>query len=348
MILQNKIPSIYHSIFPELLGLEFPEEKIATCDTCTLCRSPQSPYINTKCCTYQPTLVNFLLGGVFTDDDVSLRLGKERILNQIKARSGVTPYGIIPSLSYIKREKEANSIDFWLRPHKLVESIRCPYSYEGLCTIWKYRENLCVTFFCSSIAGVTGKTFWKKVNTYLKMAETSLAQYAMLQLGWPPSKIKTDAVTAADFKFEEENGIINDAKYAVLWGDWIGREEEFYRSCFNIIKNIDARTYKQITGQTREILEASIRDTQKDFLLSNLPDFLLLHPGVIADKSNEDYILLVLGEISAKITPALLPLIHSFNGKRQTVEVFQLGYNILFNMSDLVDELREKGILIKP
>ena len=348
MILQNKIPSIYHSIFPELLGIEFPEEKIATCDTCTLCRSPQSPYINTKCCTYQPTLVNFLLGGVFTDDDVSLTLGKERILNQIKARAGVTPYGIIPSLSYIEREKEANSIDFWLRPHKLVESIRCPYSHEGLCTVWKYRENLCVTFFCSSIGGVAGKTFWKKVNSYLKMAETSLAQYAMLQLGWPPDKIKTDAVTAVDFKFEEEDGIINDSKYAALWGDWIGREEEFYRSCFNIVKNIDAVTFKQITGQTREILEAAIRDTQKKFILSNLPVFLLLHPGIIADKSNEDHILLILGEITAKVPSALLPLIHSFNGKRQTVEVFQLGYNILFNMSDLVDELREKGMLIKP
>jgi len=348
MILQNKIPSIYHSIFPELLGLKFPEEKIATCDTCTLCRSPQTPYINTKCCTYQPTLVNFLLGGVFTDDDVSLTLGKERILNQIKARAGVTPYGIIPSLSYIEREKEANSIDFWLRPHKLVESIRCPYSYEGLCTIWKYRENLCVTFFCSSIGGVAGKTFWKKVNAYLKMAETSLAQYAMLQLGWPPDKIKTDAVTAVDFNFEEEDGIINDAIYEALWGDWIGREEEFYRSCFNIVKNIDAVTFKQITGQTREILEAAIRDTQKKFILSNLPVFLLLHPGVIADKSNEDHILLILGEITAKVPSALLPLIYSFNGKRQTVEVFQLGYNILFNMSDLVDELREKGILIKP
>ena len=78
-----------------------------------------------------------------------------------------------------------------------------------------------------------------------------------------------------------------------------------------------------------------------------MPDFLLLHPGVVADKSNEDHILLVLGEITAKVSPALLPLINSFNGKRQTVEVFQLGYNILFNMSDLVDELREKGMLIK-
>ena len=111
-----------------------PEEQIATCDTCTLCRSPQSPYINTKCCTYQPTLVNFLLGGVFVDDDTSLAIGKERIQSQIKSRAGVTPYGIIPSNAYVQREKQANTHDFWSRPHQLVESIRCPYSHKGLCT----------------------------------------------------------------------------------------------------------------------------------------------------------------------------------------------------------------------
>ena len=349
MILQNKIPAIYHSIFPELLDIEFPEEQIATCDTCTLCRSPQSPYINTKCCTYHPTLVNFMVGGVMTDDDASLILGKELIQNQINARVGVTPYGIIPSLSYIQLEKEANSIDFWSRPHQLVESIRCPYSYKGLCTIWKYRENLCVTFFCSSIGGAVGKTFWKKVNNYLKMAETSLAQYAMLQLGWSPAKIKTDAVTAADFNFENHDGQVNDAKYSKLWGDWVGREEEFYRNCFEIVKKIDAPTFKQITGLQREILEAAIRDTQKDFQLNNLPDFLLLHPDVVSNKSNkEGHSNLVLGEILVEVPSALLPLIFSFKGKRKTVEVFALGYNLLFNMSDLVDELRQKGILIKP
>ena len=72
MILQNKIPHLFHSIFPEVLDIEFPEEQIATCNSCTLCRSAESPYINTKCCTYQPTLVNFLLGGVFEDDDIAL------------------------------------------------------------------------------------------------------------------------------------------------------------------------------------------------------------------------------------------------------------------------------------
>ena len=346
MILQDKIPSVYHSIFPELLSIEFPEEKIATCNTCNLCRSTKSPYINTKCCTYHPQLANFLIGGVLTDDIEQLKLGRARIKAQIKARIGVTPYGIIPSVSYSIKKKEADSQEFWSRPRKLIESLLCPYYDKGNCTVWKYRENLCVTYFCSSIGGTDGKTFWNKLNKYLKMAETTLAQFAMLELGWPPAKIKTQSVTTADFNLENEGGIINEANYTTLWGKWAGSEEDFYKKCFAIIKNIDAHEFKRITGLSREILEAAIRDTQKSFEKNTLPNYLILHPNVVTENTKENYSRLVLGEVSAEVPTVILPFIRGFNGKRKTAEVFHIGYNVLFNMAELVDELREKNMLI--
>jgi hypothetical protein len=347
MILRDKIPSIYHSLFPELLNTTFPEEKIATCDTCTLCRSTQSPYINTKCCTYHPHLANFLIGGVFCEDEKNLVIGQDRIRDQIVNRAGVTPYGIIPSVRYSQRQKSADTQDFWSRSQDLMISLRCPYYDDGNCTVWKYRENLCVTHFCSSVGGGAGDAFWKKLNQYLKMAETSLSQYAMLQLGWRVTKIKTKAVTTADFNFENEEGNINEAEYKKLWGDWAGKEEAFYKDCYGIIKDMNASTFKRITGLNREILEASILDTNKAFQQNVLADILLLNPGIIFEKIDEADTRLVLGEASAKVPTVFVPLIRGFNGKRTTVEAFQLGYNLLFNMSELVDELREKGMLIK-
>ena len=45
--------------------------------------------------------------------------------------------------------------------------------------------------------------------------------------------------------------------------------------------------------------------------------------------------------------PALIyPLIKAFNGERSTVEVFHLGFNILFNLTSTVDKLRQNNILI--
>lgn len=347
MILKTYIPLIYRPIIPKLLEIEFPTEQIASCNTCTLCRSKQSPYISTKCCWYHPHLPNFLLGAILTDKEASFALGKNRLRAQIKAHAGVTPYSIIPPTNYFRLRKETEGQEYWSHSHKLIESLRCPYYENDSCTLYKYRENVCVTFYCSSIGGATGQAFWKNVKRYLKMAETTLAQYAMLQLGWSPAKIKTEAVTTTDFNLEDEQGNINEENYKKLWGDWAGREEEFYIKCFEIVSKVDAETFKRITGLKREILEAAILDTNNEFIKNVLPEKLILHPDVVSENGEEGFTSLRLGEVSARIPTVISPLICGFNGKRTTVEVFHLGYNVLYNMSEVVDELREKGMLIK-
>lgn len=346
MDLRNKIPAIYHAIFPELLDINFPEEKIATCANCTLCRSSQSPYVSTKCCAYHPHMSNYLLGGVLSDPDPGFEIGRQRIRSQIAARIGVTPYGIVPPLSYQQRQVIINSQDFWSRPHELIEAQRCPYYDAGNCTVWKYRENLCVTHFCSSIGGFSGQLFWKKLNKYIKMAETSLSQYAMLQSGWSPTSIKTGAVSTADFKLDDENGKVDVSNYSKLWGKWEGREEEFYRNCYTIVERTDAATFKTITGLTREILDAAIRNTQQEFQQKIFPDFLLLHPDIKSEKINDGVIRLTLGDIFAEIPSVLYPIVRGFNGNRSTVDLFHLAYNVLISLNHVAEELLSKGMLI--
>ncbi len=346
MHLLEKIPPIYHSIFPELLDLEFPEEKIATCANCTLCRSARSPYVGTKCCAYHPHMPNYLLGGVLADEDISFSTGRNRIHGQIDAKAGVTPYGIIPPRPHQDRRKVVNSQDFWSRPHELMEAQRCTYYDNGHCTVWKYRENLCVTYFCSSIGGDAGTRFWRKLNKYLKMAETKLSQYAMFKLGWPVSEIKTGAVSTDDFNLEDENGVVDNHKYSTLWGAWEGRENEFYLNCYNIIKDIDPATFKLITGISREILDAGLRVEQKNFSEKIFPDYLLLHPGVIIEKKENGFTTLSLGGDSLEVASVLLPIVRGFNGHRSTVEVFDLGYNVLVSLDHIVVDLLAKGMLI--
>jgi hypothetical protein len=347
LILKNKIIPIYHLFLENIIEIEVPEEKIATCSSCTLCRSEQSPYIDTKCCSYYPQLPNFLIGGLLHDNDESLSIGQNKIKLIIQQQKGISPYGLLKPLPYLNTDEKLNSSEFWRRPKELLNAQLCPFYFFGNCSVWKYRENLCMTHFCSSVGGDVGKVFWHKVNQYLKMIETSLAQYAMLQLGWPPAKIKTEKVTTLNFNLEDEEGNINQENYKKLWGNWAGREEEFYLKCYEIVSKLDATTFKRITGLKREILEAAILDTQKDFLKSILPDILILNPEVISETEQEGFTVLICGEVSAKIPALILPLIRAFNGKRTTVEVFQLGFNVLYNMEEIVDELREKNILIK-
>jgi Fe-S-cluster containining protein len=293
-------------------------------------------------------MANYLLGGVLRDPDINLATGKDRIRAQIKARTGVTPYGIVPSQGYHDRQDLVKTHDFWSRPHELMESQRCPYYDKGNCTVWKYRENLCVTYFCSSIGGTSGQAFWKKLNKYIKMAETSLSQYAMLQCGWSPTALQTKWVSTSDVDLEDENGKVDDSRYSKLWGEWEGREEEFYLQCYDVVKLTSAATFKSITGLTREILDAALRDTQQKFQEGIFPDYLLLHPDIKAEKISEGLTRIELNNVSAEIPSVLYPLVRGFNGNRTTVEVFHLGYNVLISLNHVVEDLLQKGLLIIP
>jgi hypothetical protein len=179
------------------------------------------------------------------------------------------------------------------------------------------------------------------------MAETSLSQYSMLQLGWSPTSLKVGPVSTADFNVDDERGQVNDARYSKLWGAWEGKEEEFYLRCYDVIKITDAATFKSITGLSREILDAAIRDTQQKFQHDIFPDYLLLHPDIEAEKINEGLTRLTLKDISAEIPSVLYPIVRGFNGSRTTVEVFHLGYNVLISLNHVVEDLLQKGLLIQ-
>ena len=74
--IKNKIPPLYHSFFPDFIEKEIPQERIATCDNCTLQMFPERRNINTKCCVYYAELPNYLLGGLLSDKRESLAEGR--------------------------------------------------------------------------------------------------------------------------------------------------------------------------------------------------------------------------------------------------------------------------------
>lgn len=347
MFLKDKIIPVYQSIFEPLLMTELPDEVIATCDSCTQCRSVESPYINTKCCSYHPHLANYLVGGILQDSTESMETGRAKVQEQLKNRFGVTPYGIIPPYPFFLRIKEFKSHEFWSRPKELNEAQLCPYYSIGYCSIWPYRENLCSTYFCSSIGGKYGKKFWDMFNQYIKMTETTLSQYALFQMDWPPDKIKTEPVTTIDFNFEDENGNLNEEHYRKLWGEWVDREEDFFINCYEKVKDLDIKTFYKLTGLKREILEAALNKLRPKFFENVLPEYMQFNRSVILEDMGNGKIKLILGNVSTIVPAVIMPLVRSFNNKRSTLEAFQLGYDVLYNLSELVDDLREKGMLVK-
>jgi Fe-S-cluster containining protein len=294
-------------------------------------------------------LANYLLGGILADQSGAMAIGQQRIHAQIEARVGVTPYGVIPSLAYKRNEEtyQAQKKDFFKGARELYDAMLCPYYDAGNCSIWKFRENLCVTHFCSSVGGSKGHFFWHKLNDYLTLVEQSLSKYTLLQLGWPPEAIDTKATQSKNLNTEDEQGLVSDKAYQKMWRDWVGREAELFLTSYEIIQGLDRSQFVAMLGQDAQILEAAIQTSALSFQDAIIPEQLLLHPEVQMEPSSKPgYQILRKGTQEAEVPQVILPLIKAFNGQRNTVEVFDLAYRILYSLGNLVEELREKGILV--
>jgi hypothetical protein len=346
MKLKDKIPPIYHGFFPDFMELEFPEEKIATCADCTLCRSKQSPYINTKCCNYYPKLTNYLIGGLLLDNSPQWEEGRKRIRRLIAEKRGVTPYGLIQPTQYSVLKEKRDKEDFWKKPREYNESLLCPFYSQGSCTIWKYRESLCVTFFCSSVGGSKGNKFWRKVNDYLKMTERELSKYALMQLGWPVTDINVEPLNGKKLGIDDENGKINEPAYAECWKEWKGKEEDFFKRCHEVVMSIDIPTFQKITGLNQEILLQSIYETNNAFWENILPERLILNPDATIESKDDTQYTIANSTGSVDFPKVFLPLIKAFNGRRSTAEVCHFGYKVMAVLIDFVEEMYRKEILI--
>lgn len=187
---ESEQPSSYFDIWMATLPMS-PIEHGATCERCAMIPYDAEPRPETttfsfrsdvKCCTYMPSLPNFLAGGVIMEQR-SLH-AKEVLASRIDFGSGVTPL-------YVERTALfAHVYDAARSAFGRSASLRCPYFDDnGRCGIWAHRDSTCFTWFCKHGRGKLGWEYWDAVRTYFQHVEQSLAIHAALSLGVSPSTI---------------------------------------------------------------------------------------------------------------------------------------------------------------
>ena len=97
----STLPPLYAGWIDDLLDGPLPHESEATCEDCAMWPGAGSSgagalafHPETKCCTYIPSLPNFLVGRIVEDDDPAMAPGRASVEARIDARLGVTPMGI--------------------------------------------------------------------------------------------------------------------------------------------------------------------------------------------------------------------------------------------------------------
>jgi Fe-S-cluster containining protein len=259
---------------------------------------------STKCCTYHPNLPNFLVGAILADDTSEGAEGKRRLEQKIAARTGITPFGVNapPKYNFLYQ----NTKEFFGR----APSMLCPYYVSeggGLCSIWKYRESVCSTYFCKYVAGADGRRFWMSLKSYLTLIEIQLARYATLQI-YPKyivdEKHPGDSTTRLAPE-DLEDGPAPAKNYASWWGTWSGLEKEFYIECHRVISSLTAKDVERIVGLDGEISLTKLQNKHEAMSSSKIPDRLQLNPALSLKWAKDGSVVLgAYSELDALALPA--------------------------------------------
>jgi hypothetical protein len=315
------LPPLYAPWIEEALGGAVPEERHATCSACAMCTPTAATAATasltvfdpaTKCCTYVPTLPNFLVGLVLEDDDPAALAGRVSIERRIAAGTGVTPLGLQPDPHYVLIYKHAG--------HELfgrTRGLRCPHYLPGdggQCGIWRHRNAVCATWFCKFERGRVGKRFWDALLQLLTMVERHLGLWAVGELGEP-----IDGLGPALLPYYA-TGLPGPAS---TWsGRWAGRAQEFYRETARLVEPLTWSQVREIGGMELALIAGQLRAAYGAVRAGEVPSHLRL--GAVNTVERDGGTVALTGYNTNDMLLLPKPLADSlerFDGRRPTAQV---------------------------
>lgn len=283
-LLRDHLPPLYEALLPPLFSREVPKERKATCDSCAMCAagcqtSDAGPFRpDTKCCTFHPRLPNYLVGALLADGDESMAEGRARVRARIASRVAVTPQWLRPPARYDLLYQSARNA------FGRSQALRCPFyeSAAGACTIWRYREGVCSTYFCKHVAGADGQKLWMSVKTYLALVERQLSRFALLQVAPELVYATLDAPARAPGTLELadlEETAPREADYRAQWQAFAGREEALYVACFEAVRPLSAADLERLLGLDGQVQLGALERRYEAALRPKLPTRPRLNPA---------------------------------------------------------------------
>jgi hypothetical protein len=234
----------------------------------------------TKCCSYIPTIPNYLVGRVIQDEDPNQASGRVTVEERIRAGLAVTPLGLEQPPDF--------KLLYGSSPQTLFgqsRNLRCPHYLEtegGRCGIWKHRASICATWHCKYVRGVVGHDFWTALHQLLTTVEMSLSRWCVFELDIgsealsylfrPRSRLRS----GGNINAIALDGLADPEEKRKLWGSWLGREAEFYRECIRLVNVLDWQAVTAINRSEIQICAQLLREAYSKLLSEEIPERLKL------------------------------------------------------------------------
>jgi hypothetical protein len=184
------LPEAVFAIAPELRQIEGLSEPRAVCSACpvsasgeTFARQPHMFHADARCCTYHPTLENWLAGRALRHP-VSATLIRKRL----QQRDGLRVDAIAPHADASVSQKEFG---------RVLEK-RCPYWVGGelACGIWHHRTEVCRTWHCRYSDGERTRNVWFSVKNLMCQVSAQLTAYCSRHSESPAAGASAEEIEA--------------------------------------------------------------------------------------------------------------------------------------------------------
>lgn len=301
------LPPLLARWMESALGGEVPAEERCTCADCVMCAPVSGPLVGeprfhaqTRCCTFEPTLPNYAVGMLLSDDTGASPAARREIGRRIPSRGagrdpipmggppldgllpvGATPLGIEPSLRSSLLYRHRSPDDFGRRP-----DLGCPYldgERVGLCGIWRHRTSVCATWFCQHVRRSIGFRFWSTAKAMLSIVENGLSTWCLLELGLDSAAVRRlhtvlgTPRSLSEGKLQgwvDPEGHLDASQSRRLWGSWLGREEDLYRACGALVAELGWEDVRSVCGVRLRVAEAHLRTAFQALTDARIPDTL--------------------------------------------------------------------------
>ena len=353
------VPHLYGKWIGQLLDDSIPLEQAATCDSCAMCAREKSEskrqafYFNPaiKCCTYIPELPNFLVGAILDNENGDMAFGRNSIEQRLATGVGVTPLGLSPSPSFTLLYR--NSPAAFGRS----QTLSCPHymTETGRCGIWQYRAPPCITWFCKHNRGAVGRDFWRELHLLLVAIQQSVAVWCMSKLEMDievmrtvlnqPQRIDAEINISGDVL----DGNADESWRRSVWGNWYGREEEFYQRCASLLKGLDWRDVETVCGAEVQIRAQIVKAAHHKLIANDSPT--RLYTGNFQTvNTTEDHVTVTTYSPydPLDIPKPVMEALAYFNGRPLTeaLDIVNRQKNIPLN-SNMLHTLLDFGVLVE-
>ena len=219
-------PGAWQYLLPEeFQWLKPPPERLADCSRCyNVARGEFDE--SCQCCTYFPQISNFMVGMALKDP------ASAGVVESLIERGFALPLEMAGSPAQYGAAMELYTRDLFGRDR----NNRCPFHDPQThdCAVYPYRNSVCATFSCDHGHGQTSTVFWDALQTVVAYLEVALAQWSMSEVGLDHDGYinrLNGLADRVDRCSDGETGGWSREALDVLWGEYAGREREFYVLC---------------------------------------------------------------------------------------------------------------------